>query len=117
MSENTQSVTVYVDPRVESTDGVHAYEGVHEVKLSHDGDLILRDGNNETIAYYVAGRWSGFHKKSSEGTESKTSTSTGLHLHFSGHVYGISVEEFAERLKERTRLRKSAEEFNNDDFD
>lgn len=62
MSKNTESVTVYVDPLVESTDGVHTYEGIHEVKLSHDGDLELRGEDDKTIAYYVAGRWSGFHK-------------------------------------------------------
>ncbi len=62
MSKNTQSVTVYVDPRVESTDGVHTYDDIHEVKLSHDGDLELRVADDKTVAYYVAGRWSGFHK-------------------------------------------------------
>lgn len=115
--QDDKSVTVYVDPRVESTDGVHTYEGIHEVKLSHAGDLALRGEDNETIAYYAAGRWSGFHKKISERTESKTITSTGLHLHFSGHVHGISEEEFAKQVTRKRRLRKSAEEFNNDDFD
>lgn len=36
-------------------------------------------------------------------TDGKTSTSTGDHLHFSGHVSGMSEEEFAERMAKRKK--------------
>ena len=62
MPKNTQSVTIYVDPRIESTDGVHTYKNIHDVKISHDGDLTVCGQDGETVAYYVDGRWSGFHK-------------------------------------------------------
>lgn len=51
-------------------------------------------------------------------SESKTSTSTGQHLHFEGQVYTKSPEEFAEYIEKRKeRSRKLTEDFNNDDFD
>src|SRR5690625_3815478 len=50
-------------------------------------------------------------------TDGKTSTSSGDHLHFSGHLHRMPEEEFAKQVRRQRRLRKSAEEFNNDDFD
>lgn len=50
-------------------------------------------------------------------TDGKTSTSTGDRLHFSGHLHCMPEEEFTKQIKRQRRLRKSAEDFNNDDFD
>ena len=39
-------------------------------------------------------------------TDGKTSTSTGAHLHFSGHVSGMAEEEFSERMGEHKKRSK-----------
>lgn len=91
MQKNTQSVTIYVDPRIESTDGVHTYKNIHDVKVSHDGDLTVwgQDGNTSPTQHQ-AGVLTG--KNSTAGTphpsvNTSGSTAQGAHATTSATLY------------------------------
>lgn len=66
MSNNTdtiaQSIIVYLESKNSAGDlHTHAFPGIHEVRVSHDGDISLHDEHGLTVAYYAAGKWVGYH--------------------------------------------------------